>query len=65
MLSEEKLAEFNDAFKTFDKKNENRIPTNDLITVFQAMKCNISKKDEVEYHQVCACSINPMMYFPR
>ena len=52
VLTEEKLAEFNDAFSTFDKKNEKRIPASDLITVFQAMKCNLSKKEETEFLSV-------------
>lgn len=49
LLSEERLAEFNEAFGAFDKKGEKKIPAGDLITVFQAMKCNISKKEEQEY----------------
>eukprot|EP00277_Geminigera_cryophila_P017616 CAMPEP_0179456956 /NCGR_PEP_ID=MMETSP0799-20121207/40819_1 /TAXON_ID=46947 /ORGANISM="Geminigera cryophila, Strain CCMP2564" /LENGTH=130 /DNA_ID=CAMNT_0021257351 /DNA_START=49 /DNA_END=441 /DNA_ORIENTATION=+ len=49
LLSEEKLAEFNDAFSAFDKKGEKKIPSSDLITVFQAMRCNISKKEETDY----------------
>ena len=53
-MSEEKLAEFNEAFDAFDKKKEGKIPSNDLITVFQAMKCNLSKKEEQEFLSVRA-----------
>ena len=51
-LAEDRLAEFNEAFDLFDKKKEKRIPSGDLITVFQAMKCNISKKEEQEFMQM-------------
>jgi Ca2+-binding EF-hand superfamily protein len=54
LLSEEKLAEFNEAFDAFDKKKESKIPSSDLITVFQAMKCNLSKKEEQEFLSVRA-----------
>ena len=49
LLSDEKLAEFNEAFDLFDKKKEGKIPSQDLIVVFQAMKLNLSKREEQEY----------------
>ncbi len=71
LLSDEKLAEFNEAFDLFDKKKEGKIPSLDLITVFQAMKLNISKREEQEYlaarlrctHVYCAApaGANPLL----
>ncbi len=52
LLTDEKLAEFNEAFDLFDKKKEGKIPSADLISVFQAMKLNISKREEREYLSV-------------
>ena len=53
------MAHFNEAFDAFDKKKEGKIPSNDLITVFQAMKCNLSKKEEQEYLSV-RCPVPPL-----
>uniref|UniRef100_A0A7S0VN04 EF-hand domain-containing protein n=1 Tax=Hemiselmis tepida TaxID=464990 RepID=A0A7S0VN04_9CRYP len=52
ILSDEQLNEIQDAFRLFDKKGENQISGNDLITVFQALKCNVSQAEMTEYMEV-------------
>ena len=61
LLTDEKLAEFNEAFDLFDKKKEGKIPSGDLISVFQAMKLNISKREEREYLSV-QCTPAPPLF---
>jgi hypothetical protein len=61
LLTDEKLAEFNEAFDLFDKKKEGKIPSGDLISVFQAMKLNISKMEEREYLSV-QCTPAPPLF---
>ena len=50
----EKSAKFDEAFNVLDKEKEGKIPSNDLITVFQSVKYNLSKKEEQEFLSVRA-----------
>jgi len=62
-LSDEQLTEIQDAFKLFDKKGENQINGNDLVTVFQSLKCNVSQAEMTDYMQVLDPTASGMVQY--